>query len=196
MNAEVLNKWMQDHGDKTRCIEYPIDENSVVFDVGGYKGNWAASIVEKYNSHVTIFEPILEFFNTCEERFKSKPKVNVLNYGLSDKDSTETIFVEFDSSSLYITGKNEETIVLRDVASVITSPVDLLSINVEGSEYLLLLRMLDSGVVKLCRNIQVQFHDFYPNGENLRNEIRERLKETHVESYCYPFVWESWKLSV
>ncbi len=62
----------------------------------------------------------------------------------------------------------------------------------EGGEYVLLNHMLNSGIIDMFRNIQVQFHDNYPECESLRDDIRARLKETHVESYCYPFVWESW----
>jgi FkbM family methyltransferase len=194
MNAESLEKWWFDQGDSTRCVNYDLNENSIVYDVGGWHGNWSSSIIAKYNPYVHIFEPIKAACTILKERFMENPKVQVHNFGLADRNAVASINLSFDSSSIYTSGDSTEPISLRDVAEVIVSPVDLLSINIEGGEYAMLERMLNSGAVKWCQNIQVQFHDFYTDCGKLRDEIRTRLSETHAESYCYPFVWESWRL--
>jgi len=72
------------------------------------------------------------------------------------------------------------------------SEIDLISINAEGGEYDMLRRMIDTGLVARCKNIQVQFHNFHPDAEHLRNELRAGLAKTHSESFCYKWVWESW----
>ncbi len=84
MNTENVGKWFEDDGDNTLLITYPLTEDSVVFDVGGYEGRWAGSIVNKYNPHVFVFEPVKKFYEICVERFKDSPKVYVNNHGLSD----------------------------------------------------------------------------------------------------------------
>lgn len=195
MNSENVAKWFQDKGDETLNIDYALTKDSVVYDVGGYNGNWAARIVNKYGSNVHIFEPIKKFYDVCVDRFYTNPRVTMCNYGLSDKTEEVNMVLSFDSSSVYSKGDATECVHFYDVAEIIKSPIDLININIEGGEYVLLARMLDTGVVKLCQNIQVQFHDTYPNCEKLRDKIRERLKETHTEIYCYDFVWESWKLN-
>ena len=44
-------------------------------------------------------------------------------------------------------------------------------------------------------NIQVQFHDFViENAEERVNNIRKALSLTHVQTWCYEFVWENWEL--
>ena len=82
---------------------------------------------------------------------------------------------------------------LRDVVEIIKSPIDS-SINIEGGEYRLLPRMLDTGIVNLCQHLQIQFHN-YPNCIKLRDDIRRKLMLTHTEIFNYPFVWESWRIN-
>jgi hypothetical protein len=53
--------------------------------------------------------------------------------------------------------------------------------------------MIEAGLALRFRFIQVQFHDFVPDAKALRTALRERLRQTHMESWCYPFVWESWE---
>ena len=72
------------------------------------------------------------------------------------------------------------------------SHIDLLKINIEGPEFQLLPYIISNDIVRHIENIQVQFHDFYPNVISLREEIRHNLSKTHIEKWNYPFVWESW----
>ena len=37
LNSESLGKWFADQGDYTHNINYDLDENSIVIDLGGYK---------------------------------------------------------------------------------------------------------------------------------------------------------------
>ena len=195
MNSEHIGRWFQDRGDSTLLLNYPLDEDSVVLDVGGYKGNWSASILDKYNPYICIFEPVKEFYEVCKNRFKDNPKITVLNYGFSNKHEEQTICLCNDASAVSAEGACKVT--LEDIATAITTKVDLISINIEGSEYNVLPRMIESGIVKLCKYIQVQFHwKGVENCVQMRDEVRRKLAETHTETYCYPFVWESWRRNV
>ena len=73
------------------------------------------------------------------------------------------------------------------------SKVDLIKINVEGGEYSLLERMIDKQIIENFKNIQVQFHKFFPNSAQRRNAIRNALSKTHFITYDYPFIWENWQ---
>ena len=42
-----FQRWFADNGDRTHRLNYDLNSNSVVFDVGGYKGDFAFSIYEK-----------------------------------------------------------------------------------------------------------------------------------------------------
>jgi len=47
-------------------------------------------------------------------------------------------------------------------------------------------------MIKQFKNIQVQFHSFFPNAEERMLTIQSKLKETHRLEWQYRFVWESW----
>ena len=69
-----------------------------------------------------------------------------------------------------------------------------MKINIEGAEYDLVEHLIDTKLVEIIRNIQVQFHDFVPNAESRMRKIQEKLRITHSISYQYRFVWENWAL--
>jgi FkbM family methyltransferase len=193
INAQALADWYRDKGDETLNIDYPLTTDSLVLEIGCYEGLWSSRMAKRYNCFITNFEPVKKFFNAATNLFKDNPKVRMFNFGLSDKNEEVEFALDDDKSRLGSAGR-VELVTLVDVAQVITSPVDLININIEGGEYTLLSRMLSTPVAALCRNIQVQFHDDYPGCAKLRNDIRTQLSKTHVETYCYPFVWESWRL--
>jgi FkbM family methyltransferase len=192
LQSVAARKWDIDDGEYTHRITFSITNESLVYDVGGYNGRWAAWIAKKYNPTVHIFEPVKEYYGHLLERFESNSRVSVFNYGLLDRNQTAKIVKAGGQSSLYIPGEDCEDAEFRDIADL-PAP-QLISINVEGAEYPLLQRMLDTGWAQRCSNIQVQFHAFYPDCDHLRESIRKRLSETHREVYNYPFVWEAWTL--
>lgn len=189
--------WRKDRGDSTLRLVYPLSEDSVVFDVGGYKGDWAEAIAQKYNPYIYIFEPIPNFYANIVGRFRSNSKVSVFNFGLLDETKNDVISFCDDGSSLYRRGATRIEVTLVDLAEFLTErkikEIDLIKINIEGGEYPLLKRMLASNIVNRCHDIQVQFHEFYPNATELREEIRASLQCTHFLTYDYYFVWENWR---
>lgn len=178
-----------------KTIIHRLGSESVVFDVGGYKGWWSSHILESYGSNIYIFEPVREFYNILVDRFYGNPKIKIFNFGLSDHSETTKINKDGDESSFYKTDKEQEEVEIRDIVDFIAEQqiekIDLISINIEGGEYALLNRMLENPDV--FSEIQVQFHDFYPEAEKLRDDIREKLREKYNETYNYPFIWECWK---
>lgn len=188
--------WVKDERSSALRLEYPLTEDSIVLDVGGYIGQWSQDIIELYNPYIYIFEPVNEYFSKIKSKFESNTKVFIYNFGLSDKNMTQKITILNDSSSIFRAGDKYTNIQIKDIFSFINenniSEIDLIKINIEGGEYPLLKRMIDTKLVHICKNIQVQFHEFYPNAVQLRNEMREDLRETHKLTYDYPFIWENW----
>jgi FkbM family methyltransferase len=192
-------KWFADDGDFTRRLQYDeLNENAVVFDLGGYKGAWASDIYSKYFSKIYVFEPALKFFNYITDRFKNNSSIKVFHFGLGNKDSKEIIYLSADSTSTHRVTGDAETITIKRFDSFIAEnniqSIDLLKINIEGGEYDLLDHLLDTGLVTKIKNIQVQFHTFIPDAEKRMESIQHRLQQTHRLTYQYRFVWENWKL--
>lgn len=199
--AIATKRWFEQKADSSLRLEYPLRETSVVLDLGGYHGDWAAKIHERYGSVIYIFEPVPMFAELIRARFISAPNIRVCNYGLAAEDVSASISVSEDSSSTIRSfGSRKMEIELRDIVRVVgaigVSRIDLIKINIEGGEFALLRRLIDSGLIANIVDIQVQFHEFVPDAWALRRTIREDLARTHQLTYDFPFVWENWKKRV
>lgn len=193
-----IDRWFRDRGDETLRLDYPLTSDSVVFDVGGYLGDFAAEIQKRYGCQIYVFEPVPEFHDQCVARFKDNPKVVCLNYGLSSRDGFFDIGLADNASSFaspHAVGKMQQ-VEVRSVVDCIKTlgiqNIDLLKINIEGGEFDLLPALVASGDISRVRHIQVQFHNFVDGAVSKRNRIRDDLALTHAEDWNYEFVWESW----
>lgn len=194
-----IRRWYADECDQRLRYVYDLGADSVVFDVGGYRGDFASEISRRYDSWVYVFEPIPAFHRSCEDRLRHRPKVLCLPYGLSDKSGSIPMAFADDASGLY-NPKNakapEVMIMLRSFGDAMDAlrlrQVALMKINIEGGEYPLLEHLLDTGLIHKIDRLQIQFHDFAERAVERRESIRSRLQQTHTQDWCYPFVWESW----
>ncbi|PYT09209.1 MAG: FkbM family methyltransferase [Acidobacteria bacterium] len=195
--AILINSWFAIEGDKTLRLEYDLDEDSIVFDVGGYKGLWATDIAAMYGCRIHVFEPIPEFARSIAKRFAKNSRISVHPFGLSDRNQTVGMSVDRDSSSSFKSGAMETEAEFVCMTSFLQehniSRIDLIKINIEGGEYDLLDHILETGFVSQITNIQVQFHDFVPGAEIRMKRIQTALEKTHRLTYHYPFIWENWQ---
>ena len=192
-------KWLAAEGDTRLRLLYPLTPHSVVFDVGGYLGDFTAELVSRYDCNVWLFEPIPDFYHTCVQRFLAASKVVCLPYGLSDKPAILEIKQDADASGAFnpvSSLKPVKSVEFRDFASAYrdtqADKIHLLKINIEGGEYSLIQHLIDSGLINKIEHIQVQFHNFFPNAISERDRLRSLLAQTHRQEWCFPFIWESW----
>ena len=196
-----VKKWFKDKGDQTLRLDYPeLTPDSIVFDLGGYLGDFSAAIIERYNCNIYIFEPHPEYFSKCIKRFSSNKNVKVLNYGLADKDGEFLLSNQSDGSSFINpnhTKKDGIKCVVRDVFGVLKelniTSVDLMKINIEGGEFPLMEHIISCGKQAIVKQYQIQFHNFVEKAVDRRIEISRALSDTHVRTWCYTFVWENWR---
>jgi FkbM family methyltransferase len=191
------------HWDDYERVEYPLDENSVVFDVGGFVGNWSQQIWDKYHCNIHIFEPVAEYSTMITEKFKGNGKIKVHPVGLSDKCERLKMNVAGDRSSVHDIGTNiikTEDILLVDAVEWIKNmeidKIDLMKINIEGGEYALLRHLTDMGFIRNITDIQIQFHIF--NREDfliLQEKARSELFKTHHMTYQFVPHWENWRMN-
>lgn len=193
-----VKQWKRDRGDERLRLNYDLTPDSIVLDIGGYAGDFAHAIHQKYGCRVLIFEPMPRFFEQCAQRFAENDAVNVYSFGLGAKDEELQLSNSDDASSFCRSnsGQNTVTAQIRDVATVWNECqlkfVDLVKMNIEGGEYPLLKRMVEAKLNDHVGNFQVQFHDFIPNADAMRTQLRNELSLTHDEQWCYEFVWENW----
>lgn len=191
-------KWCIDNGDYTHNINYNLNENSIVVELGGFKGAWAEQIFNKYNSNIYIIEPIPKFYNFINEKFKTNNKVHLLNVGISTDNKKGIIYMNGDESSSDINSGEPIEVDFNTIETIFEKwkifKADLIQINIEGDEYSLLEKMIQTGTIHNFKNIQIQFHIFVDNYIERRNKIHKYLKNNGFRiNFDYPFVWESWK---
>jgi len=198
MHNVNVEQWFKDMGDQTHRINYDLTENSIVFDLGGYEGQWANDIFMKYSSNMFVFEPFDLYAEKIKQRFNNIEKIKVFDFGLSNVSTITKLNINNDASSIFTSGGDTVDIKLVKADDFLTSMhigyISLMKINIEGGEYDLLEFLIDKNFINQIENIQVQFHYFVPNAEKRMLEIQNQLKLTHRLTYQYAFVWENWTL--
>ena len=197
LQSERVKPWFAANGDKTLRLNYSLNKRSIVFDLGGYEGQWASDIYSKYLATIYVFEPMPEYAKNIKERFKKNPDIKIFTFGLSNEDKEISLTIDGDASSVIKESDDAVNAELKNATTFIDSlgvrKIDLMKINIEGGEYDLLDHLIETGWIKNIDNIQVQFHDFFDEAEARMIKIQAQLKKTHKITYQYPFVWENWK---
>ena len=65
---QQLQEWRQSGGDSIHRVNYDLSKDSLVFDIGGFKGEWSHTISKKYNCDIYIFEPVKTFFDQIKNK--------------------------------------------------------------------------------------------------------------------------------
>lgn len=183
-------------------VEYPLDENSVVVDVGGLTGDWASRIYSKYSCFVIVFEPHPVLSKQAKQNFSNNHKVLVYDVGLGAKNETVKLYGDYWNASLYKNDSGKITDVKIVQASEMfkgilkpTVKIDLLKLNVEGAEYDILPELIENFDMTRIENIQIQFHKTVPGYAAKRDDIRRDLSKTHTMNWCYDYIFENWTLN-
>ena len=178
-------------------FQYDLPSGANILHVGGYAGDFAARFVELCNANVTVFEPVSKFAAQIEERFAGDPRVRVHEAGLSDKDEVAEFDLDADASGVFgSSGGQRVQVTLWDAERFLsqcgTDEWHLAKLNIEGGEYALLNRLIDTGRIASIKHIQVQFDLHVPGAREQYRQLAKRLQQTHKLQWRYPFVRESW----
>ncbi len=197
---QTIKAWNKKDGNNTLCMAHDLNENSIVFEVGGYKGTWSHQIVEKYNPYIYIFEPIEEFYDILINMYKDNKKVKIYKLGLCGENRIQKMGILNNSTSAL---RNSKTYIECEFKSVkdfikennITN-IDLAQINIEGGEYELLDSIISNDLLSIFKALQIQFHRNVgvKHYKKRRHRIIEELKKTHKEIFNYNFIFEKWEI--
>lgn len=174
--------------------EYPdLTPECVVLDCGGYEGNFAKPIWQKYHCKIYSYEPIYKF--AMEMRRVFPPEIIVVPRGVGAYARKARMGVQNDSSGLFAVGITDEIVEIESLPVIVTrfEEVALLKLNVEGAEFEILEALLDGGLMPKIRNLQVQFHSHVSGAVERHGEIVKGLEKTHHCVYDEPWCWEGWK---
>jgi len=191
----TFEKYIMDDPYEMLRITYPLTKESLVVDLGGYKGEWAQRIYSRYNCYVHIYEGNPTNTRILRMSFDNNPKVDIFNFVITNYTGTAMITDELNYSSVHRGGKILVVPAIRASHQFERyNHIDLLKFNIEGSEYDVLPDLIKNYDMKRIKNIQIQFHINIKEYVQKRAIIQLALSATHKRDWCYDYVYESWSL--
>ena len=189
-------KWVRDKGDEKLLVDYDLNDQSIFFELGGYNGTYSKKILETFNPQTYIFEPSKNYYNLLVEQL-NYPNVKIYNFGLSN--TNKIAYLKHDNDASYITynlSEFTEKIELRKLSEFIHNEkirsINLMNVNIEGSEYEVLEDIINSNIINIVDNIQIQYHRNVKSYRKKRKQINSKLSKTHQRLWNYDYIWESW----
>lgn len=176
-----------------------MNSDSVIIDLGTYKGYTTKLLSDLYKSKIYTFEPMIPFANEATEACASHPNITVLPYGLGKGNFEFFMNMAGDSTSMVIGGNpnSANNCSMRDFFEFLTekniTTIDLLHINIEGAEYDLLDYIFSNNFQVNIRYLIVQFHYRSPTNDEKLKRYFDTLSTTHVCKYDYKYVWTKWE---
>jgi FkbM family methyltransferase len=182
---------------------YALDSDAIIFDCGGFKGEWTAKMLSLYqhlNPKFYVFEIAEPFIKILEKKFINDKNVHVFGFGLGSEDQVIEFAVSDIATSIFaqLVEQEKESGEIKNVNRFLEdysiTHIDLLKMNIEGGEYDLMDAIIASGFVKKCKNIQIQFHNYGEWSVKRRDSIKANLATTHKCTYDYEWNFENWEL--
>jgi FkbM family methyltransferase len=190
-----LSEFFSRGGDSQLSYFPELTEDSVIWDLGSYTGEYSTEIYDKYRCTCYGFEPVKDLYDRSLSN--ENDKIKFFNFGLGKENGTFSISVSEDESSFMLEGGKREDCKVRGIAEVFeeldVDNIDVMKLNVEGSEFDILEELLDSGLHTKVDKFLIQFHYYGRFPVYRRNKILDKLSKTHKMKFSYPFVWECWE---
>lgn len=195
--------WFDLDGDNTLALDWDLNKNSRVWEIGGFEGRWAQQIWDKFHCHIDIFEPQIWAYKKLRIRFEGIEKIKIYPYGLMPEDGTHNMGNFYnDGASLFDYGHGESEIAdFRMVSKVFyelnVQNIDLALMNIEGAEFELIPFLIVNDHMKKFRQFWCQFHMGLPSISepyNRKDWIFTEMEKTHDMLWnCFPFA-VAWRL--
>lgn len=198
-----IERWREANGDETFALDWNLNGDSQVWEIGGYEGRWAQQIWDKFHCYITIFEPQLWAVEKLQKRFLYVNKIDVRPYGLWIEDNDFLKMNHFETDGASIMPSNEDYAgesktsyaEFRDYYFEIhefNREIDLCLMNIEGSEYILIPRLIATRLISRFNYFWCQFHPI--DGNDKRHEtIMRAMEKTHEKIWDFFPTAVAWK---
>ncbi len=164
-----------------------LNENSIVLDLGGNKGEFAKFLVDNFNCLVYTIEPVEKFFNSIPNHLKIKK----FKYCISATNGSIEIFIDKDQLATFYENNPLDKIVCEGITiekfinDYNIPKIDLLKVDIEGAE-IEIFENLSSEVLRKINQITIEFHDFlWPELKPRVENIKKKIKSNGF--YCVKF---------
>ncbi len=182
-------------------FDWPLTADSVVVELGGYQGRWAAEIARRYNPRLYVFEPQLWAWERCCAALEPWPRAQVFDYGLGifngdfpmgDYGTDGCSFVKRDQARPAGTGHMQE--MTQTFQRLGLETIDLVLMNIEGYEYPLLWYMLAQRLIPdRVAGLMVQFHDLAPGHDREYATLRADLGRWYGLRFDFGMTLTGWE---
>lgn len=192
---DPYGRFLRDGGDELLISNLKLANDSWVIDIGGFRGDWTAAMLDRYNTRCIVVEPVPQFANQISERFSDQPNVQILEFVVGRSEGTQQLYLNGEATGSSASGSpiivNQQPI-SRLVSRIDGDTVGVASINIEGGEYELLEILLESGEIARFNTLLIQFHQVNCYSPERYLKIQSGLAVNHNLSWDYPFVWQRW----
>ncbi len=185
-NVKVIKRG--NYGNSFSFVPELLNAKPIVYSFGvGGDVSFDLALINEFNAEVYAFDPTPEVVNWVKENAGFSPNFHFYAYGLSDKDGSENFYMSQSDGAGWgttIQGKNDKSVINVPMKRLITiikelkhEYIDILKIDIEGSEFLVVPDILSSGVKfgQLC----VEVHNrFYEDGDERIKSLISQLNNS------------------
>jgi FkbM family methyltransferase len=179
-----------------------------LIDAGGYIAEWTSKIIINYGSKSIIFEPVAEYFSKCNELFGLNNRIILYNNGIGSSNELRRFYLSDVGTSEY---SSDRTLPYVDVNTLdinefinelindktikaTNGSIGCMKVNIEGGEYELLERLIETDKLRYFRCLLIQFHRNPSDWTDRKNAIVSKLELTHRNVWRFEMVWERWDI--
>jgi FkbM family methyltransferase len=194
----IINEvWLDDV--YTSSLGFSIRDGWVIVDIGGHKGIFSIfAATRARNVMVYTFEPAPANFAQLSYNIQQNKLSNVrmFNIAVSGRDGESTLHLYPDcAQSGFLQRSNPALRPVRDikvetwsmerVLRTIASPVNLLKMDIEGTEYEALLSC-PADILQTVERIVLEYHDDRVRTSHSVSELVERLNDRGFSTHLHP----------
>lgn len=181
-----------------KLMAIPLSSDDVVIDCGANVGNVSAKLVSS-GATIYAFEPNPYAFAALQQRFTNNDNVHCIQKGVLDEDGTTKLFlhkqaddnqVKWSVGSSMVAEKGNvsetnavevETVDLSAFIRSLNTRVKIVKIDVEGSEYRILKKLITDGTIDLADHVLVETHeDRIPELRDAAADVRRLIQEKNL----------------
>lgn len=197
-----LEKWLLDGWDSILYKNLEISPEDLVLVVGAFHGDSICHWRAFHQCRVVGVEPINAFFKKAKNRFQHDEKVKIFNFGLGNQKCEKSFSLQSDATGAFLEHNNvteKQTVQIEDARwffnYFLKEKPKVMEINIEGGEYELVPRLLESVAPGLLPDtLLIQMHKISDSDFENRNTLQVVLEANYVKKFDYPWVWERWDL--
>ncbi len=189
---EALRLWRGERGHTLLYDYMDLPEGGTVFDFGGNTGKWAQVVLDQQpDCTIHLFEPHPRRAADLRETYRRDDRVKVYDYALGSAEGK----LPLPEESVSGVEATVDVVSARRFFETFDFPrIDLVKMDIGGSEYDLLPALIALGLMPRIDRLQIKFHLDGERQIKDRDDIRDLLGESHDCPWSYPFVWEEWRL--